>query len=440
MPLVARRLLFGRRLDTWLRFTGRVSSGRAHAHVTRPTSAPAEQGALEPRRAPLESAPVTVLPAEPAIGSALAVFVGVSALSIGLGLVVASPSGDAFAVQTAPGGLSLNVQVVAPPPSPTQTAVPAVPTGAKLADAVFKISLGGMAPYADINVYVHSAPVLIAAGKADAKGAFNAEVRLPDTLEAGLHSLSATSIDALGRESSITLVAFSVTADGTVAPAPRPTVSPTPGASNGPGVTGGPTGSAVPAAGGARPVVTSQPVAPAVAEAQLNVESTRLANAVSFSGLTVAADYAYGPFVPGVRVGFVVQNLSPDTVAPAGRLVLRNGLGAELASMNLEPIEVVPGEARQVSAVFDNVGQWAFYTARLELALPGAPTQVSRDVPLFVMPWLAATTLLVLVIGSLVAVRARRRSRTLRAAEQAHVDSFLAEAAAHSAPEKAMSR
>jgi hypothetical protein len=108
------------------------------------------------------------------------------------------------------------------PVAPVEPSIPAagsgVPTESNPAQggSTFTLTVTGMTPNSDVEIYLHSTPVLLGTFRSDAQGVVTATVTIPLGTEVGTHHLVFTDV-ATGK--SVTSAAFSVQAAGSSAPA-----------------------------------------------------------------------------------------------------------------------------------------------------------------------------------------------------------------------------
>lgn len=315
---------------------------------------------------------------------AVAVAFGVLTLGIGASTVAAVSTAVAE-------GVVIEVPVTTPraTPSPTTETPVTVPVGTTVADATFEIALVGLEPFAFVEVYSNSEPVLIASGFADANGDFSAVVALPPNLAPGDHTITAVSVLADGSKTTITVVEFAVTASGRIAK---------PGSAT--------SGSGVVTGDVTEDVVTDEQEVDFLASNPLN-----LSGVFYVGGFRAAPSYDTGGLLsPGASISLYINNVHSEAASGTVAFWVTNPLGmvvAESKPYSIRPI--APGETRIVGSRFADIGQWGGYTTHLrftpdEAVSAGIDTPYLRSDTLIVFSWVL-TTVGALVTAGFVATR-----------------------------------
>jgi hypothetical protein len=303
----------------------------------------------------------------------------------------------------ADGDVSLEIRVATPTPTPQPTiSVPVeVPVDVPVAEAVFTISLEGLAPYSYIEIYANSTPVLIASGFADAAGVFRADVSLPPNLPPGDHSISATTTLSDGKKVTTTIVKFAVTESGLLAE---------PSDVEGGGGSGSGSSSGRGSAGPSTPSsITTESLGGSAASGYLGPDPFNLGGVFYMGRLTAVADYAKSGYAsPSAKLEFAVRNVSPEVVPATAHFRVKNWLGMIVAEVpRYQFVGMESGETRLVTAVLHGIGQWGSYTADMVFTPPetvngGESVSFRRDAS-FVAFSLSATVLaLVISAGGIV--------------------------------------
>jgi hypothetical protein len=100
----------------------------------------------------------------------------------------------------------------------------------------------------------------------------------------------------------------------------------------------------------------------------------------------------------------IVRNVSDYLVDVKLRFWLQNVFGQTVAEVKgLHAADILPGETRVISVSLANLGQWSVYNAHVTITPPKkvggvALSPVTRDATLFVPPFFAAISLLVIGI------------------------------------------
>lgn len=318
---------------------------------------------------------------------AVAVVFGVLTLGISASSIAAVSSAVAE-------GVVIEVPVTTPraTPSPTTETPVTVPVGTTVEDATFEIALVGLEPFAFVEVYSNSQPVLIASGFADANGEFSAVVALPPNLPPGDHTITAVSVLADGSKTTITVVEFAVTASGRIAKPGSATI-----------------GSGVVTGDVTEDVVTDEQEVDFLASNPLN-----LSGVFYVGGFRAAPSYDTGGLLsPGASISLYINNVHSDAASGTVAFWVTNPLGmvvAESKPYSIRPI--APGETRIVSSRFADIGQWGGYTTHLRFTpdkalSAGIDTPYLRSDTLLVFSWVL-TTLGALAIAGFVATRFTR--------------------------------
>jgi len=276
----------------------------------------------------------------------------------------------------------ISVEVIAP----TATIVPTVkanlPVGASLQDAKVDIEVTGADPFSLVQVFAQSTPVLIAQGFANAQGVFRARVTLPNNLEAGDHSMVAKIQLADGTTKELTLVKFTVTADGLIAPRKKKS-----GGSSGGTVTESP----VP-----KPSGSSSPTPSPAPDG---------AGVLFVGGVEATSESTLNPLGEPARLSITVQNVYKSPYSVKVKFQVLSALSTVVAEIpEFTTSKIGKDETRLISAqTASKLGQWGLYTARVTVTPPtkiGSATlkPIIRESLFFVWPLLTLAVILALVL------------------------------------------
>ncbi|WBM79640.1 hypothetical protein KIV56_15355 [Cryobacterium breve] len=91
-----------------------------------------------------------------------------------------------------------------------------LPVGARADSSPVFITIHGLKPFSHVEVWVHSTPVLLVSGTADAAGDFSGSGTLPGNLEAGGHTIEVVGVTGAGDPFSQVAASFAITNAGTI--------------------------------------------------------------------------------------------------------------------------------------------------------------------------------------------------------------------------------
>jgi hypothetical protein len=91
-----------------------------------------------------------------------------------------------------------------------------LPVGARADSSPVFITIRGLKPSSHVEVWVHSTPVLLVSGTADAAGDFSGSGTLPGNLEAGGHTIEVVGVTGAGDPFSQVAASFAITDAGTI--------------------------------------------------------------------------------------------------------------------------------------------------------------------------------------------------------------------------------
>jgi hypothetical protein len=258
-------------------------------------------------------------------------------------------------------GLPITVQVLTPTTAPApRTDIPVqIPLDTPIADAEVPIVLVGLEPNSYVEIFANSTPVLIASGFADAMGRFETIVRLPRTLTAGDHSITATNTLSNGTKLTMVVVVFSVSSSGRIVSS---------------AASGGSQGRSTAQSSGSGSVdggVTAEAITGSADAILLGPDPFNLGGVLYIGGLTSHATYPENLFDPAAEISFAVRNVSTSTVTAAVTFSVNNILGMTVATVaQFDLHELKPGETRVLTANVPNIGQWGAYSAHMKLVPP----------------------------------------------------------------------
>ena len=318
---------------------------------------------------------------------AVAVAVGI----FGIGIIGPAVSFVSSAVAE---GVVIEVPVTAPTPSatPTTETPVTVPVGTGVSDAEFQIALVGLEPFAFVEIYANSTPVLIASGFADANGRFSAVVKIPSNIAPGDHSITAVTVLADGSKKTITVVEFAVTASGRIAKS----------------------GSTTGGGGVPEVIVDEEPISDEQEEEFLASNPLSLSGVFYVGGFSATASYETGGLLsPGAFISMYVNNVHSEAASGTVTFWVTNPLGmvvAESKPYTIQPI--APGETRLVNSRFSDIGQWGGYTTHVSFTpdkslSAGIDTPYLRTDTLLVFSWVISV-IAVVVIAIAIATRFTR--------------------------------
>ena len=279
--------------------------------------------------------------------------------------------------------LPIAVEVVSPTPTVTPSAQASLPVGASLASAKVDIEITGVEPFSLVQVFAQSTPVLIAQGFADAKGIFRAKVTLPNNLEGGNHSIVASVQGTDGTTKEITLVKFTVTANGLIAARQKHS--------------GGSSGG----------TITESPVPkPSSSGTATPGASADGAGVLFVGGVTAASKATINGFGEPAELSISVQNAYIKAYALKVKFQVLSVFSTVVAEIpEFTTSKIAKNETRILSAKTDRgIGQWGFYTARVTVTPPtkiGTATlrPIIRDSLFFVWPLLSMAIVLGLALA-----------------------------------------
>jgi len=280
----------------------------------------------------------------------------------------------------------ISVEVIAP----TATVVPTVkadlPVGASLQDAKVDIEITGADPFSLVQVFAQSTPVLIAQGFANAQGIFRARVTLPNNLEVGDHSMVAKIQLADGTTKELTLVKFTVTADGLIAPRKK----------NSGGSSGGTSGGSVTESPVPKPSGSSSPT-PSLAPDGAGV--------LFVGGVEATSRATLNPLGEPARLSITVQNVYKSAYSLKVKFQVLSALSTVVAEIpEFTTSKIGKDQTRLISAqTASKLGQWGLYTARVTVTPPtkiGTATlkPIIRESLFFVWPLLTLAVILGLAL------------------------------------------
>ncbi|WP_104178543.1 hypothetical protein [Cryobacterium sp. Y50] len=333
--------------------------------------------------------------------------VGFLAITVFLGL-----STGALAAQAADdeNGIGISVPVVDSSSTAKPQSKVALPFGSSAANAPVVITLTGLQPRSFLEIFVHSTPLLVASGHADAAGAFSVSVTLPAGLEAGNHTISVTGISADGTAANWTISQFLITADGLLAqPETTPATSVIPSV----------TSISSPLVGVSEVVANT----PAEAADALGEDPFDLGGVFYLSGLVGSAASAVGPEGGDITLAFTAKNVTSWPLRADLRFWLENSVGMDVAHpLDSRVIDLEPGQTKTVSVTLPDIGQWGVLNAHMTFTPPetvnGAVlTPVTRDTlvilpPYFVMLVVGLIGVLFYTVRFLLARQRARRQNT----------------------------
>ena len=281
--------------------------------------------------------------------------------------------------------IAINVNVVDSTPSASPTQFVTLPVGKSATTApVVDIQLTNLEPYSFVQVFAQSTPVLIASGFADKYGVFKVKANLPNNLEAGDHTITA-SVQKKGETTAAlqTLVKFAVSTGGTVQKAPK----------------GGGAGSD----GGATNVTESPVASPQPSSDTLSIGGVLLVGGVlSESPTTWNLDGA------PAKVAISLANNYSKSFAVDVSISVTNVFGQQVASIaDYRVASLKPKTNLMLIAKSRNsLGQWGVYNTRVTVKPPSKLdslqlNSVEREGTFFVWPtWpLAFTAVLALALA-----------------------------------------
>lgn len=278
--------------------------------------------------------------------------------------------------------VSVNVVDSSPTNLPTAQSV-TLNSGQSITSAEVDIVLVGLEPFSLVQVYAQSTPVLIASGFADKYGTFKAKATLPPTLEAGSHSVVA-SAQKKGETAPtlVSLVQFTVSANGTLTNTTKGTKGYKPGSSSSSGGTG----------------VTESPAPSTTASAAALLDGVLFVGGL---GLNAVPDLAIEG--PTATSGFTVMNAYKRAYTLTVEEDVKVWGIAQISQLkNYSVVNLKPKEARTITKTVPRLGQWGLYTVDVTVIPPARLDQltlpvVHRQSVFLVVPLLPIAVLLVLL-------------------------------------------
>ncbi len=186
--------------------------------------------------------------------------------------------------------------------------------------------------------------------------------------------------------------------------------APAKGATGGAGGRSGSSAGSVPAGSGSETVST---VSPSPSPAPGDVD---LGGVVHVGGLLSDVRISPNPFGGSALLSFTVRNVSKSTFDATADFWMEGPSGNRVAQVDAVTVsQLKAGESRVVSAELPGVGQWTVLTAHATFRPPaeveGTPlSPLTRDVTVFVFPWMVVAVLLLAGIA-LAAVQLWRSRR-----------------------------
>lgn len=136
-------------------------------------------------------------------------------------------------------------------------------------------------------------------------------------------------------------------------------------------------------------------------------------------GLTWLYRFSPNPFDGALDLTFTVRNDHQKALDGKATFWLTNVFGGAVGiPANLDVLGIQPHEARAITATIRGVSQWTFVTARATFTTPAeiggvALSAVTRQVPVFVLPW--AILLTAALVAAWLVYRILRRRQASRA-------------------------
>ena len=293
-------------------------------------------------------------------------------------------------------GISISVPVVDSSTAAEPQFKVVLPFGTSAANAPVVITITGLKPRSLVEIFVHSTPLLLASGHADAAGSFTVSVALPAGLETGNHTVSVTGTRADGTAADWIISQFLITAGGLLA---EPETREAPSAA-----------SIIPSIRsitsplvGVTEVVANTPAAAADALGEVPFD---LGGVFYLSGLVGSAASVVGPEGGDITLAFTAKNVTSWPLSADLRFWLENSVGMDVAHpTDSRVIYLEPGQTKTVSITLSDVGQWGVLNAHMTFTPPdtvnGAVlTPVTRDTLVILPPYFVM--LVVGILGVLV--------------------------------------
>lgn len=140
---------------------------------------------------------------------------------------------------------------------------------------------------------------------------------------------------------------------------------------------------------------------------RISGETTESAKVESFK--TTQAFYEYGPITFENRV----KNLGNVHVKPSGNITVTNLLGQKVATIELEPKNVLPGAIRKIEGTWDTKWRVGQYTATSVLIYGANNTQMANVTTFIVFPYRIGLAVLVLILILIYFIHKSRRRLAL---------------------------
>lgn len=243
-----------------------------------------------------------------------------------------------------------------------------------------------------VAVYLFSTPVLLGQLSTDASGAFSGAFALPAGVSVGVHTVQ---------------VVGTVDADRRAVLSAGLRVYPPPSSTS---VVAAPTSTRGSSAPGGATTVEQTPVSDSQADGLTEEPGTLDLGVFAMSALHAVAEPSLSLSGGVVNLSIIVRNTSPVAFDATARFWLNSVFGPPIASIDGIPVAgLQPGEARQVTARFEGVGNWTFYRGYVTLTPPEVVgntelVPVTREADVFVPPPAALPVVGVLGLAALALV------------------------------------
>lgn len=224
-----------------------------------------------------------------------------------------------------------------------------------------------------VAVHFYSTPTLLGQLTTDSSGSFSGSFAVPPGTSAGVHNVQVVGTLAKGEEGVLT-------AGLRVYPTPSTST-----AVNAPASSGG-------TFGAGSPTVQQTPVSDAEGDALSEQPGTLNLGVFSMSALQASVEPSLALTGGTVNLFFTVRNSSNSAFDATARFWLDSVFGPPIAAVDGVAVAgLQPGEARRITASFENVGNWVFYRGSVTFTPPEvvANTElvpVTREVDVVVPP------------------------------------------------------
>lgn len=242
-----------------------------------------------------------------------------------------------------------------------------------------------------VAVYLYSSPTLLGQLTTDSSGSFSGSFAIPAGTAVGVHNVQVVGTLADGEAGALTAGLRIYATEGSAAAVTAPVSR------------GGNSGSGT-------PTVQQTPVSDAEGDGLDDQPGTLDLGVFSMSALHASVEPSLALTGGTVNLFFTVRNSSTSVFDATARFWLDGAFGPPIAAIDGVAVAgLQPGEARRITASFENVGNWVFYRGFVTFTPPEVVDNtelvpVTREVDVIVPPPAALPAIGLLAVAALAIV------------------------------------